>query len=221
MTYEIDAKTYEKLYAKYLRGNRTKEMVDLAGDLKGKKVLDLCCGNCRLSKEVLKRKPEFVSAVDSSYQMLDPIFPYRKVGDPPLNKIIMRVDEALSSLKPGSFNAIFCQQAINYWFRSDDAKIIKKILAPKGVFIFNTFNETPSISPLTKNYRCGKRSFTEVSWMVKDMVKHVQIAEGMDPHFTEFRWIHPDVFKRAFKNAGINVEVKTDRNTDIYVCRKG
>lgn len=222
MTYNIDSKTYDKLYAKYLRGDRTKEMVDLAGSLKGKSVLDLCCGGCRLSREVLKRGPKRVCAVDSSLTMLGQIVPYRIPSDEPIDKFCMTAEEALTDLT-STFNAIFCQQGVNYWFQPEHAGLIKRALAPKGVFIFNTFNVKPSVIPQTKVYYYNKtgRNYMEISWMVKDMVKHVQIAQGMDPHFTEFRWIPPEEFKRAFSKAGFKVTLQTDKATDIYICRKG
>jgi len=214
MSYEIDSKTYDKLYAKYLRGDRTKEMVELAGSLKGKRVLDLCCGGGRLSREVLKRGIKSVCAVDESLTMIDPI-------DEPINKFCMTVDEALSNLT-STFNAIFCQQGINYWFTPEHAEKIKRALAPKGVFIFNTFHKKPSTVPRVKHYyyeRTGL-NYIEVSWLVKDMVKHVQIAEGMDPHFTEFRWISPEEFNKAFSKEGFKITLKSDGVTDIYICRK-
>jgi SAM-dependent methyltransferase len=219
MSYNIDSKTYNKLYAKYLRGNRTKEMVDLAGSLKGKRILDLCCGGCRLSREVLKRGPKSVCAVDESLTILDPIVPYRIPSDEPINKICMTVDDALTELT-STFNVIFCQQGVNYWFQAEHAELIKRALAPKGVFIFNTFNKRPPTRITSKSYIFNKRSFMEVAWMVKDTVKHVQIAEGMDPHFTEFRWIRPEEFKIAFRDAGLDVGVITEGSTDIYICRK-
>jgi hypothetical protein len=75
--------------------------------------------------------------------------------------------------------------------------------------------------PGIKHHDCYKdRNFTEISWLVNDMVKHVQIAQGMDPHFTEFRWIPPSEFKQAFKKVGFIVDVRTDKTTDIYICRR-
>jgi len=166
--------------------------------------------------------------VDESLTMLGPIVPYRIPSDEPINKFCMTVDDAFFMELTSTFNVIFCQQGINYWFRPEHAKMIKRVLAPKGIFIFNTFNVKPSIIPLSKNYYYSNsrgigygRNYMEISWMVKDMVKHVQIAEGMDPHFTEFRWIPPGEFKKAFKSTGFKVEVKTDKATDIYICRKG
>lgn len=218
--YEIDSKTYNKLYAKYLNRNRTIEMVDLAGDLKGKKVLDLCSGGCRLSEEVLKRKPKTIAAVDESYKMLQPIVPYTVPSDSPIIKICMSVDSALANLHPGVTNAIFCQQGINYWFQPEHAKTIKTALAPKGVFIFNTFSQKPSEIPFVKSYLFHGKKYVEVSWLVKDIVKHVQIVEGMDPHFTEFRWIPPVEFQEAFLAARLKIDVHTNGKTDIYVCKK-
>lgn len=212
--YDINSRTYEILYVKYLQRNRTKQMVDLAGDLNGKRVVDLCAGGCRLSEEVLKQKPSTITAVDESLKMLQPI------GDSPINKQCMSVEDALTILTPGITDAVFCQQGINYWFRPKHAMMIKKVLAPNGVFIFNTFNQKPPKTPFTKSYLYHGRKYIEISWLVKDMVKHVQIAEGMDPHFTEFRWISPDEYQEVFKAVRLNVEVQTDGKAAVYVCRK-
>lgn len=218
--YDIDSKTYAVLYFKYLQRNRTKQMVDLAGDLKGKRVVDLCAGGCRLSKEVLKRKPKTIVAVDESLRMLQPIVLYNVPGDSPINKICISAEEALTCLTPGGTDAMFCQQGVNYWFQPEHAKLIKKVLAPNGVFIFNTFSQEPSKLPYIKNYLYHGRDYVEISWLVKDMVKHVQIVSGMDPHFTEFRWIPPKEFKDAFKAARFKTEIHSSGNTDIYVCRR-
>jgi len=233
MTYNIDSKTYAKLYAKYLHNDRTKEMVNLAGNLKGKRVLDLCCGGGRLTQEVLKQKTKQALSIDASFDMLQDNFDPNDIAilsvfNAPWNPKKYccgcgTVKYALTDLKNKSLDVIFCQQAINYWFYPEHAEKIKKVLAPKGMFIFNTFNVKPSVIPRTKTYYYEKtgRNYTEVSWLVGDMVKHVQIAQGMDPHFTEFRWIPPEEFKRAFKRAGFKVTVQTDGATDIYMCRKG
>jgi SAM-dependent methyltransferase len=220
MDYNIDSKTYEKLYAKYLHNDRTKEMVDLAGDLKGKRVLDLCCGGCRLTREVLKRDPEYVLASDKSYNMLKNINPIPK-------NCFLSIEKANIELKVIAdhgiklMDAIFCQQAINYWFKSEHAELVKGALTPKGVFIFNTFNNCPGKEPVSKSYSLNNKRYIEIFWLVGDRVKHVQIAQGMDPHFTEFRWIPPQEFKRAFMKAGFKVTLQTDGATDIYICRKG
>jgi len=50
--------------------------------------------------------------------------------------------------------------------------------------------------------------------------QHVQIAEGMKPHFTEFQWIHRAEYVRILKNEGFKVSIKTDGATDIYICKK-
>jgi hypothetical protein len=74
---------------------------------------------------------------------------------------------------------------------------------------------------VSKSYSLNNKRYIEIFWLVGDIVKHVQIADGMDPHFTEFRWIPPQEFKRAFMKAGFKVTLQTDGATDIYICRKG
>jgi SAM-dependent methyltransferase len=189
----------------------------MAGDITGKIILDLCCGNGRLSRSVLKRNPRHLWAVDESNSMLNWDVPYE---DSIFKKWTMNVEEFFVSVPRIKFNVIFCQQAVNYWFDSKKVSLIKKLLAPNGLFIFNTFHNKPSEIPLVKTYRMGGRDYAETSWLVGDMVKHVQIAEGMDPHFTEFRWISPGEFRGSFKKHDFKVSVKKYGGTDIYVCKK-
>jgi ubiquinone/menaquinone biosynthesis C-methylase UbiE len=221
MKYEIDSQTYELLYAKYLRGDRTKEMVSLAGDLKGKKVVNLCCGAGRLTIEALKRGAT-VLACDESTTMLKGLREFQKTGKYAVNCFSWDVSTALRTLRgsnPESVHAIFCQQAVNYWFDPSYVKLLRGCLAPGGVFIFNTFNKCPSTEPKEKAYFLD-RHYMEISWLVGNMVKHVQIAEGMDPHFTEFKWIPPEEFMVAFRKEKFDVAVLSKGSTDIYVCTK-
>jgi SAM-dependent methyltransferase len=221
---DLDFETYKKLYAKYLRGSRTKEMVDLAGNLEGKKVLDLCCGGCRLTKEVKKRKPLQILSVDESLKMIPSDFKitfsiFQKWDIETYPIFCGSVKRALTDLGSNSIDVIFCQQAINYWFSQEYVELIKNVLTSNGLFIFNTFNKKPSTIPITKKYYYEKtgQNYVEISWLVGNIVKHVQIADGMDPHFTEFQWIPPEKFKRLLKDFKINVI--TDNSTDIYICR--
>jgi SAM-dependent methyltransferase len=226
--YNISSEAYEVLYARYLNPAKTVEMVDLAGDLKDKIVTDLCCGGGRLTREVLKRKPARVFSVDESYEMMKNNFNPEEITvtssvNAPWNTkkhncACGKIEWALLDLK--SIDVIFCQQAVNYWFNSLSIKLIKQALAPNGQFIFNTFNIKPSTIHLVKKYRIESLNYIEVSWLVGDMVKHVQIVEGMDPHFTEFKWISPEEFKESFKKCGFKVTVKRNKGTDIYICKK-
>lgn len=216
--YEITSKTYNVLYAKYLQGNRVKEMFDLAEDIKGKNVLDLCCGNGRLSKEVLKRRPNYLYAIDESIHMLDWAkdnqYSNFNVELTTVQKILLNPDWI------NRFNIIFCQQAINYWFNKEFPFFINRILSRNGVFIFNTFNKKPSAKPIIKTYNISKRSYIEISWLVINKVKHIQIAQGMNPHFTEFQWISPNEFRDAFTRHGFHIKIINNNATDIYVCKK-
>ena len=231
MKYEIDSKTYKLLYARYLDEAKTAELLAFAGPLKGKRVLDLCCGGGRLTKAVLKRKPKQIIAVDESIEML----PKDNVGYLPGQDVrfarvgmpwdIKRyncgtVYEALFNLEPESIDVIFCQQAINYWFDPRYVPLIKKILAPGGKFLFNTFNHKPSEIPRVKNYWLRGISYTEVSWLIGDMVKHIQIAEGMEPHLTEFKWIPPHKFKKPFEKRGLISNALDSDYTTIYLITK-
>ena len=189
MDYRINPQTYEILYARYLNPKRIYEMVNMARDLTGKKVADFCCGNGRLSRVVLHKHPKFLWAVDESKDMLNWIVPY---NDQEFLKWTISVDTALNFWSPRSIDVIFCQQAINYWFLPEDVPLIKKLLAPKGLFIFNTFHNKPFTRPVYKSYCITNRNYVEISWRVKNMVKHGQTCTGCRRNGSSFYGIPLD-----------------------------
>ena len=223
--YELmDYRTYKILYARYLQtenkngwDDRTVELVKMAGSLKGKSVIDLCAGGGRLSREALKQKPILVLACDKSSFML------RSMKDTStLRRIPVDVYSLLKMCGPNSYDTIFCQQAVNYWLSTNTADELYRVLKPRGVFIFNTFNKKPSEDFAVKTYTIKDRKYCEVSWLYRkgyeEKVKHIQIVDGYEPHMTEFNWISPEKFDMLLHKFRIQ-SVRTC-GTTVYKCTK-
>lgn len=205
---------YANLYARYLKGERTRQMLSLAGDLQGKSVADLCGGGGRLAAAAAAAGAR-VTLVDQSPEML-PKAPLAGV-----TSIIRDVGTWLTSFTQNNeFDAMFCQQAVNYWLNQEHADCIAHSLRKGGVFIFNTFNRKPSHAPAIKQYELEGVKFVEASWLTdENTVQHVQMREGEPPHTTQFRWIAPEEFAQWFKPRFEAVEHREGASS-VWVCTR-
>lgn len=219
-----DHRTYEALYAKYLdRG--VDEIIGALPLLNGASVLDLCGGNGRLSRKLLEGGARRVVLVDREQAMVpdelilhEPKFRFRH-GD---------VEEILAHLfiqTQETFDYAVCQQAINYWLDDESAERVASVLRHDGVFVFNTFNQKPhSVVPRVIEYGImdhtdNFHSFVEVAWCIDDVVHHVQIRDGMTPHYTTFNWISPKKYQEILSPYFV-VEEKRNGRSSLYVCTK-
>lgn len=123
-------------------------------------------------------------------------------------------------MSPEQFDVAFCLQAINYWFCDETVGMVERVLRPGGLFVFNTFNVKPPETPVVKQYDMDGDSFVEVSWSVGDIVQHVQIRSGMEPHFNSFRWVSPDEFHATLGKYFSRVNEKVNGPSSLYVCHK-
>ena len=224
-----DYKTYEILYAKYLQGNRTEQLLDLAGDLKGKVVADLCGGNGRLSRKAAEREPSKIYLVEECGKMLGIEFS---------SKVTFMIDDVLTfcyRLDHGcryykKIDVSFCQQAINYWLTPEMVKELYHRTKKEGLFIFNTFRYKPSKIPVAKEYFLKGRKYVEISYFIsqpfsKDInsfsdVHHVQVCEGLEPHCTYFKWMSHSYIKNCLCGLFEIVEHIKDDKTSVYKCKK-
>jgi ubiquinone/menaquinone biosynthesis C-methylase UbiE len=205
--YEI----YQKMYKRFFHRNM-EYFVKLVKIKKDDEVLDLCGGNGRLTKKLLKRTKN-VYYLDGEKKMI-PKFVYQKCKE----VYNQRVEDFIKVCSK-KFNYIFCIQAINYWFNNIDVKDLAKKIITGGKFIFNTFNTRPSVIPFIKQYVINNKNYLEVSYLVKNKVEHIQIMEGQSPHFTEFDFIDKNKYISKLSKY-FNVEVITDNKTDIYICER-
>lgn len=227
---------YQSLYARYVSGvagRPVEEMLSLAGDLRGKRVLDLCGGAGELAIAAKQAGASESLLVDQSESMFDET----ELNHRGVKCHVLEVEHWLripKLLKP--FDVVFCRQAVNYWLNATTAESLvcrgNDNIGTGGKFIFNTFNTAPPKAPTAKCYELlnGVVSpiddepydgpvFVEVSWLVDDVVHHVQCREGYAPHVTQFRWISPDEF-REILSPWFDVDVQTHGRTDMYVCTR-
>jgi len=221
MSMYIDIADYEVLYARYLE-KPVSELIDLAGDVKGKVVWDLCCGGGWIAGECLKRGAAFVCAVDACSAMTrklrTALASSNEVMGRRISLDVVFVDEWLYCDVESKPDFVFCRQAVNYWLNEGTVARLSERMAPGSVFVFNTFRFKPPVKPVVKEYDHGGASYVETSWLVEpDTVHHVQARSGMAPHVTTFRWIAPSEYMEFFGN-GWDVAVTERRATSLYRC---
>lgn len=216
-----DCKTYRALYKRFYEGRKPGELLDLAGDLKGKVVLDLCAGDGRLSLEALRYGAKKVVLIEQERQMISRAV-VEKAGKNPV-QLEYQVGRLQNYLEVTTTyfhcDAVFCQQGINYWLSQYTAPMIANILSKEGVFVFNTFNKKPPEKPLVKDYEWHGKKFAEISWLVGDIVHHVQVREGMPPHTTSFQWLSPEHLGEIL-SPHFNYYFIVDGGTSIYRCSR-
>ena len=211
-----DTETYRSLYQRFYEGRSTQDLLELGYPVRDKVILDLCGGDGRLALKALQYGAKSIILVDQEKDMTE-------ASDPNIKVIVSSVEEFLRTWQFGDrdvyFDRVFCQQAVNYWLDEDCTSIISKLLTENGIFVFNTFHNRPSEKPITKEYEINGLKFVEVSWLVGNIVHHVQIGEGMNSHTTKFGWLSPgylmDMLSRYF-----DVAVKRDGNSSLYRCVK-
>tara|TARA_Y100000310_G_C20695203_1_gene825183 strand:- start:43 stop:702 length:660 start_codon:yes stop_codon:yes gene_type:complete len=208
---------YEILYARFFREEKTEQMLDAAGDLNGKVILDCCCGNGRLTTAALKRGAEKSFMIDKEIDMVPRDF----WGNNKAKTMIGNMEEKLELCVNDEIkvDAAFCQQSINYWLNEATAMLLSFVLKEDGVFVFNTFKNRPPIKPLIKEYCLEGKDFIEVTWSVgKDDIHHLQICSHHSHHFTKFKWMDEDYIRQCLtKRFWIHKEAEDDV-TVLYKC---
>ncbi len=216
-----DIKTYGMLYRRFLQNDRSNEMLDIAGDIRGKIFLDICCGGGRLTEEALKREPENCIMIDQEEDMVPDHYGFDGVTD----VSIMTVEASFKYMREKNMmvDVAICQQGINYWLTESKAWKLSLLMPKGGVFVFNTFNKQPSKIPKVKEYTClnplemDERHYTEISWSVEHHIHHVQICQGLEPHFTTFDWMSEEYIRHCLEKF-FDVELITDGKTSVYKC---
>lgn len=204
-------KDYENMYKRYF-----KKGVDYLlkyADLKSTdKVLDICGGNGRLTLK-LKELVDNVSYLDQEKDMIP-----KKLNDLGITVYNTSVQEFVNTTV-NKYDKIFCEQAVNYWLLDTDIKAFSNLLNKNGLFIFNTFSKRPTEKPMLKEYTIDNINYLEISYLVNNMVEHIQICENYKPHFTEFAWISETDFRNLL-SPYFNITVHDDGKSALYICQK-
>jgi len=211
-----DHEIYNQLYAKYLDRRPASKLVDLAGDLDEKIVIDLCGGAGEIAALSAQRGAAYVELVDECHKMIKHTSMWT-VG------VEVRVDSVRSALELmrcslPKVDVAFCRQAVNYWLNETTVFLLSQVIQSGGLFIFNTFNQKPSSGIVLKKYFHDGYEFMEIHQMVDDMVHHVQVRAGLPPHSTSFKWISRDRFHELL-SPHFEIEEMVDCNTSIYICK--
>lgn len=206
---------YEVMYKKYFKRS-PEELIECAKLKEGAHVADLCAGNGRLTF-LLKEKGMNVLYVDREKDMI-PIDELNKKDIPYINADVEYFVNYVSNGDIG-FDAIFCQQAVTYWFNGTDISLLANRLKKGGKLVFNTFNKKPSTAPMKKEYNIDGLDYIEISYLVGNKIYHVQCCTGYEPHFTVFDWVSREEFNDKLSPYFEIAEI-IKNNTSIYVCTK-
>lgn len=202
---------YEKLYRRYfLKG--VDYFIKEADLTYNDKVLDICGGNGRLTKELVKFTNN-VSYLDKEKDMIP--LELEKSGVKVYNDSI---ENFIDNINP-KYTKVFCEQAINYWLLNVNIKKFSNLFEKDGLFIFNTFSNKPSNKPMIKEYTLDKKSYLEISYLTNNKVQHIQICEGYEPHFTVFDWISEEQYKKLL-SPYFDIRIKDDGKSSLYICKR-
>lgn len=202
---------YEKMYKRYF-DKGVGYLIDKADLKRDDKVLDICGGNGRLTRELLKRCND-VSYLDREADMIPEDL--EKLGVRVYNEDV----ETFVNHSQEKYNKVFCEQAINYWFLNINIEQFSNIFLPNGLFIFNTFSNMPTKNPMIKQYTIDGINYFEISYLVDNKVEHIQIREGYSPHFTEFDWISQEQY-RELLSPYFDIELFDNGKSSLYKCKR-
>jgi len=200
---------YEELYKRYfLKG--VEYLIKNANINSDDKIIDICGGNGRLTKE-LKKYSKYVYYLDQEKDMIP--------ND--LNNVTIfnqSVQDFVNSTTE-TFDKVFCQQAINYWLLNTNIEKFSKIIKKDGLFIFNTFANKPSPKPIVKEYEIEGINYLEISYLKNNQVIHIQVRENYKPHITEFDWISKEQYLELL-SPYFDIKNIKDNKSVVYVCKR-
>ena len=202
---------YEKMYKRYF-DKGVNYLIEKANLEKEDKDLDICGGNGRLTKELIKRCDN-VSYLDQEPDMTPDDL--QALGIKVYNEDI----ENFVNHSAEKYNKVFCEQAINYWLLNIDIERFSSIFEANGLFIFNTFSNKPTSEPMIKQYEIDGIHYLEISYLVNNKVEHIQIREGYAPHFTEFDWISKEQYEELL-SPYFDLELTDNGKSALYLCKR-
>lgn len=202
---------YENLYKRFFNKG-VQYLIDEGNIQADDKILDICGGNGRLTKE-LKKLCQNVSYLDQEKDMMPKDL--ENLGIKVYNASIERFVETTKE----KFSKVFCEQAINYWLLNIDIEKFSNIFEKDGRFIFNTFSNKPSIKPMVKEYEIENKNYLEISYLVNEKVYHIQVCEGYAPHFTIFDWISEEIYLKLL-SPYFDIKIKDNGKSALYICKR-
>lgn len=209
--------TYRELYLRYFQGRDAGELLQLLEPLQGLRLLDLCCGEGQLTLGALERGAASAVSVDAESAMIAPrLRQNRRAGI-----LIASVQDALRALQADGkkFDRAVCRQAVNYWLNEETVQLLAAVLIRGGVFVFNTFNQRPTEKPRVLEYELQGHCFVEVSWLVGEIVHHLQVRDGLPAHFTSFQWLSPERLQELL-TPYFTVSEQRHGKTSLYQCER-
>ena len=133
---------YENLYKRYfLKG--IDYFIESAELSSKDKILDICGGNGRLTKELIKYSSD-VSYLDKEKDMIPEDL--EELGIIVYNESI---EEFVNNTNE-KYTKVFCEQAINYWLLNIDVNKFSNLFSKDALFIFNTFSNKPTNKPMIR-----------------------------------------------------------------------
>jgi len=129
-------KTDEEFFHKYMI-NPT--LLDLLGDVKGKAVLDVACGEGHFSRKLAEQaKGDIqITAIDASKRLIDIA---QKKNKPFSHCIRFLLGDAsrLDQLSPNSFDVVVCNMALMFIKRFEETiQEVARVLKPQGLFVLS------------------------------------------------------------------------------------
>ena len=202
---------YEKLYRRYFL-YCVDYFIKEANLTSHDKVLDICGGNGRLTKELIKFSDN-VSYLDKEKDMIP--LDLEQLGIKVYNDSVENFIDTTNE----KYTKVFCEQAINYWLLNIDIKKFSSLFEKGGLFIFNTFSNKPSNKPMIKEYTLDDKSYLEISYLMDNKVQHIQVCEGYEPHFTIFDCISKAQYEKLL-SPYFDIEIKDDGKSSLYICKR-
>jgi ubiquinone/menaquinone biosynthesis C-methylase UbiE len=189
-------KKYDRLYARWLKGGS--DLLDFGALQTGERVLDLCGGTGVIASEALDRGASEAWLLD-----LNPRCPDERVI-----KMVGTAEAADITLEDAEpFDLIVCRQAIGYLELPFAFHAVKRLLAPRGKFVFNSFLE-PRWRLHT--YRYGGKRYVEASGYWRKHVFHLQASPTIGADVTHFRHHtkHEIITELLKADFGVKIEEK-------------
>ena len=204
-------RVYEELYKRFF-DKGVQYLIDEADINSEDRVLDICGGNGRLTRE-LRKLCDKVSYLDQEKDMIP-----NDLEEKGIKVYNISIEDFVSSATQ-KYTKVFCEQAINYWLLNINLEKFSSIIESGGLFVFNTFSNAPTSKPMVKEYKIDNLNYLEISYLVDKKVHHIQVCEGLEPHFTIFDWIAKEQFLKIL-SPYFDVEVKDNGKSSLYICKR-